>query len=183
LFHGASTPVKEHEPDHRSQDQLSGERKNRDSVRHRLREFDQAAHLGFILLAVAASGWLTAASPWPTETGWWLVLGYTFITMPAWVLIEFGVHGLVAGVAPDFGECRHKYAGMLERGLITTFVLLGQYVLVPLVALPRLWLAAPRNPAAVERRTSLFLAELLASTALALATGLVLRLAIFHSLV
>jgi hypothetical protein len=72
---------------------------------------------------------------------------------------------------------------MLERSLITTFVLLGQYVLIPLVALPRLWLEAPRNAVMVERRASLFLAELLASTTLALATGLVLRLAIFHSLV
>jgi hypothetical protein len=64
--------------------------------------------------------------------------------------------------------------GILERGLITTFVLLGQFALVPLAALPRLLLDAPRTGA--SRRAALYVVELLTSVTLAVAVGLGLRL-------
>src|SRR5690606_423633 len=66
-------------------------------------------------------------------------LGYAFLTTPAWILIEFLVYGLVKGTAPDFSQAvKNKYVSILERGLMATFVLLGQYILVPLVAAPRI---------------------------------------------
>jgi len=64
--------------------------------------------------------------------------------------------------------------GILERGLITTLVLLGQFVLVPLVALPRLLVEGPR--VVNSQRKIVYAAEWLASIALAVVVGLGLRL-------
>ncbi len=102
------------------------------------------------------------------------VMAYVFTAMPAWILVEFIVYGLVNGSAPDFPVVKnYKYVGTLERWLMTTFVLLGQFMLVPLVALPRLVFEGPqviRSP-----RTLIYIAELLASVALAVLIGLALR--------
>lgn len=142
---------------------------------------DQSLHLGFILLALAWGGYLT----WPTlaadlrtalQTGQGLtiILGYVFLAMPAWILVEFVVYGLVNGTAPDFAQAiRCKYVGTLERWLIITFVMLGQFAIVPLVALPRLFFEGPYVQG--TSRTTLYVSELLASVGLAVGIGLALR--------
>jgi hypothetical protein len=141
---------------------------------------DQAIHLGIILFALVASGYVALPSllsdflvALQDHRLLAFVLGYTFVTLPAWILVEFAVFGLVKGSAPDFAQATNKYVGSLERGLITTFVLLGQFILVPLVALPRLIFEGPQ--VVTGRRSTLYLAELLASVSLAVATGLLLR--------
>lgn len=60
---------------------------------------------------------------------------YVLVAIPAWILVEFSVYGLLNGTPPDFARIGpYKYVGTLERWLMTTFVLTGQLVLVPLVA-------------------------------------------------
>lgn len=109
-----------------------------------------------------------------TDQSFATLLGYVFLAMPAWVLVEFVVYGLVNGSAPDFAQAiRCKYVGTLERWLIITFVMLGQFVLVPLVALPRLVFEGPQVMG--TPRTTLYVSEMLASVGLAVAIGLALR--------
>lgn len=141
---------------------------------------DQAAHSLVILVALAASGYLPAsdityrlASVARDQRLQVVLLGYTFLTMPAWILVEFGVYGLVAGTAPDLAHAPNKYVGSLERTLITTCVLTGQFLLVPLVAAPRLVFEGAQVLG--SQRTTVYLSEWLASTALAVAVGLWLR--------
>jgi hypothetical protein len=141
---------------------------------------DQAIHVAVILFALVASGYLALPSllsdiltALADNRLLAFVLGYIFITLPAWILVEFAVFGLIRGSAPDFAQATNKYVGSLERTLMTTFVLLGQFLLVPLVALPRLIFEGPQVIG--SRRSTIYLAELLASTGLAVVTGLVLR--------
>ncbi len=141
---------------------------------------DQALHLGVILLALFASGYLTPAAFPQTflrevqmHRLWAIALGYVFMSLPAWIFIEFILYGLIDGSAPDFTRVRQfKYVGSLERGLIATFVATGQFVLVPVVALPRLVLEGPQYRG--NKRTTLYLAEWLGSLALAVFIGLLL---------
>jgi len=140
---------------------------------------DQFLHLFFILLALAWGGFLTwghmladiaaAARQTPVLTA---LLGYAFITMPTWVLLKFVVYGLVKGEAPDFPAGPNKFVGITERVLITTLVLFGQVLLVPLVALPRLVMEWPR----VIRGggDTVYVAELISSMIMAVAVGLAL---------
>ncbi len=97
------------------------------------------------------------------------LLGYAFITMPTWVLLKFLVYGLVKGEPPDFPAGPNKFVGIVERLLITTLVLFGQVLLVPLVALPRLVMEWPR----VVRGggDTVYVAELISSMVLAVAVG------------
>jgi hypothetical protein len=141
---------------------------------------DQTVHVVVILAALVGSGYLTVPSlaidllAALRDNRWLAItLGYAFITMPAWILVEFLVYGLVNGSAPDFAQATNKYVSILERGLITTFVMTGQFMLVPVVTLPRLVLEGPR--VAGSRQATLYVAELLASVALAVAIGLALR--------
>lgn len=97
---------------------------------------------------------------------------YAFVTMPVWVLVKFLAYGLVKGSAPDFTSESSKYIGILERVLITTFVALGQFLLVPFVAIPRLVVDLPH---VTGERTSVYMVELLISMVLAVAVGLTLR--------
>lgn len=141
---------------------------------------DQAVHFSLITLALVWGGYVT----WPTLTAdvlaalqgnrlLALTLGYVFLAMPAWIVVEFVVYGFVNGSAPDFAQAvQVKYVGTLERWLIITFVMLGQYALVPLVALPRLVFDGPQVMA--TRRSNLYVAELLASVGLAVGIGLML---------
>ncbi|MCP4427895.1 MAG: DUF3307 domain-containing protein [Chloroflexi bacterium] len=140
---------------------------------------DQIAHFAVIILALTAGGYLVL----PTLTADFVAilqddrlllyaLGYAFITMPAWVLVKFAAYGLVKGSAPSFPGISNKYLGILERILITTFVMLGQFIVVPLVAAPRLALEWSRVNDGEE--TAVYLVELLASVALAVAIGLIL---------
>lgn len=143
---------------------------------------DQGIHISIILIVLAQTGCLNEELPWwglPTEWDKYrplaIVLGYVFLMMPAWVLIEFTVHGLISGCAPNFSNNQHKYTSILERILITTFVILGQFLLVPLVTLPRLMLDMPNAGTEHNRLNPLYLAELLASVTLAVLVGLLLR--------
>jgi hypothetical protein len=142
---------------------------------------DQVVHVGIITFVLVWSGYLAM----PSGTAGLmaelrhhrllvLALGYTFITLPAWILVQFTVYGLVDGSAPDFSRSANKYMGILERGLITTCVITGQFLLVPLVTLPRLILEGPQVRG--SNQATLYVTELLASVTLAVAIGLVLRL-------
>ncbi len=141
---------------------------------------DQMLHLTVIAFALCASGYLVPSSMIKTivnevETHrlWVVALGYVFISLPAWIFIEFIFYGLINGSAPDFGRVvKYKYVGSLERGLIATFVATGQFVLVPVVALPRLVLEGPQYSG--DNRTTLYLAEWLGSLALAVLIVLIL---------
>ena len=109
------------------------------------------------------------------QSEWLLIylLGYAFVTMPAWVLVKFTAYGLVQGSAPQFGDSS-KYLGILERLLMTTFVAVGQYLLVPLVILPRLLMEWPQ--VADDEIAPVYLAELLVSIILAVSVGLLFHL-------
>ena len=144
--------------------------------------FDQLAHFVVIISALSFSGYIDLAyigmniqSSLQSDRLLLFLLAYAFITMPAWVVVKFTVYGLVNGSAPDFNG-NSKYLAMLERILMTTFVALGQFFLVPLVILPRLMMEWPD---VVRRRdTAVYLAELLASVTLAVGVGLLLHLLI-----
>ena len=141
---------------------------------------DQAVHIAVIIVALIGGGFLDwgAAASIVLETlaanrMLTFLLAYAFISMPTWILVEFVVYGLINGSAPDFSLATNKYVGILERWLITTFVVLGQFILVPLVAAPRLFFE--RGDVQGRRRTAIYVAELLASIAIAIAIGVGLR--------
>ncbi len=140
---------------------------------------DQFAHFVVILLALSVGGYLEwgwTQTIW--QTGWQqekillYLLPFAFVTMPAWVVVKFTAYGLVKGTAPDFGG-NSKYLEILERILLTVFVGLGQFYLVPLVILPRF---ASEWPEVVRQEdTAVYLAELLTSVTLAVTAGLILQ--------
>ncbi len=141
---------------------------------------DQAIHLSAIVLVLVLSGYLSVPSLGTNlisilreDRLGSVILGYAFLTMPAWILVEFVGYGLVDGSVPDLSQPGIKYVTILERGLIMTCVLTGQFVLVPVVTLPRLVLERPLI--SDQRRAALYVAELLASVSLAVAIGLALR--------
>ena len=141
---------------------------------------DQLAHFMVIALALAVGGYLPMASMTTgfaavtqSEQMMIFILGYAFVTMPAWVLVKFTSYGVVQGTAPEFPGRTNKYVEILERILITTCVLFGQFFLVPLVIMPRLlteWSDVQENG-----NTTLYLVELLSSITLAVCIGLLLR--------
>lgn len=141
---------------------------------------DQLAHFIVITVALAGGGYLdlTAllqSSQTVLQSDLLLIylLGYAFVTMPAWVLVKFTAYGLVQGSAPHFGDSS-KYLGIMERLLMTTFVALGQYLLVPVVILPRLLMEW--RQVANDERAPVYLAELLTSVILAVIVGLLFKL-------
>jgi hypothetical protein len=151
---------------------------------------DQTAHLTIIALALIWSGYLQApnfAAGFVAATSdnklLTVALGYAFLTMPAWILIRFIICALMNGSAPDFTlRLGGKYLSMLERGLILTFILFGQFILIPLATVPRLLLESSRAAGQdtglrrfMDRYGALYVAELLVSVALAVAIGLALR--------
>ena len=142
---------------------------------------DQTIHLSVIVMALGWSGYVPLAGIgkellFELHQDRWLafVLAYVFIAMPAWILVEFLVYGLVGGGPPDLARVSHlKYVGTLERWLIATFVVLGQFALIPVVTVPRLVFEG--RQVIGTQRAKLYVAELLASVALAVAIGLGLR--------
>ena len=140
---------------------------------------DQVAHFAVIFGALIWGGYL-AFVPMTVELVQHIqderllvyLLGYAFVTMPAWVVVKFVAYGLVRGTAPEFPGVTNKYVEILERLLITTFVSLGQFIIIPLVAVPRLVFEWPRVMG--SERTAVYVVELLASIALAVAIGLAL---------
>lgn len=138
---------------------------------------DQIAHFVVIFFALALGGYieisyisLPLAQEIQSDNIMIYLIGYAFVTMPAWVLVKFTAYGLVKGGAPEFGDSS-KYLGILERLLIVTFVALGQFYLVPLVMLPRFVMEWPY--VTQNENTAVYLAELLASVTLAVSIGLV----------
>lgn len=142
---------------------------------------DQTIHVSVIVLALVWSGYVPLEQIgkqilFELHQDRWLafVLAYVFIAMPAWILVEFLVYGLVGGCPPDMARVAHlKYVGTLERWLIATFVVLGQFALIPVVTVPRLVFEG--RQVIGTTRAKLYVAELLASVALAVAIGLGLR--------
>jgi hypothetical protein len=145
---------------------------------------DQFFHLLFIFMALVWGGYLNPATlgadlmnsinarPYLAA-----LLGYAFITMPTWVLLKFTIYGLVKGSPPNFPEGPNKFVGILERILITTLIAFGQFLLIPLVALPRLILDWPR--VVKSGREPIYASELIASVSLAVVVGFGLRLLVF----
>ena len=140
---------------------------------------DQVLHFLVIIMALARGGFLDlflwvdqVSAVFDDKTMLLYLLGYAFVTMPAWVLIKFLAYGLVTGTGPNFPAGTNKYVGIIERLLITTFAVLGQFLLIPLVTLPRLVLDWPKVTA--EEGTAVYIVELLASIAVAVAIGLAL---------
>lgn len=136
---------------------------------------DQIMHMVVIFLALVAGGYLDAGiltvglvAGLQSDQLMLYLLGYTFVTMPAWVVVKFAAYGLVKGAPPEFSG-QDKYPAMLERLLIVTFVALGQFYLAPLVILPRLMMEWPRWME--TEQTAVYLAELLTSVTLAVMVG------------
>ncbi len=145
---------------------------------------DQLAHVLTMTAVLAWGGYLDLAAPiasimaevnaYPMMP---YVLAYAGLAMPAWVILEIVVAGLVTGDPPNFALATNKYTSSLERWLIMTCVLMGQFILVPLVATPRFLLERATVTAEFEQpRLHVYLAKLLASIGLAVALGLMLRL-------
>lgn len=140
---------------------------------------DQATHLSVIMIALIWSGKLAppavnsllaglAANPVLS-----FVMAYVFLTVPSWVLVEFVAFGCIKGGPPDFSQSSDKFISSLERGLMTTFVVLGQYLLVPLVAVPRVLVEGPQ--VLRSQRAQVYVAQWLISITLAVAIGLGLQ--------
>lgn len=69
---------------------------------------DQAAHFGVILLALVAGGAVDVSRTafilltfLQDEQQLLYLLGYAFVTMPAWVVVKFVAYGLVNGSGPN----------------------------------------------------------------------------------
>lgn len=143
--------------------------------------FDQTLHMGVILTALVGSGYLHVGSAGTdmlaalqTDRFWTLALAYSFVTMPAWILVKFAIYGLINDSPPDFTELRrNKYVCILERLLITTLVFSGSVLLVPFIPLVRLYFE--RDEVMERGRTAVYVAELLSSVLLAVLVGLALR--------
>jgi len=141
---------------------------------------DQFLHLLVIIIALAAGGFLHLGTPandiaLGVQNHYRLVylLGFAFLTMPAWVMLKFFGYALVERTGPSFLDGSSKYVGIVERVLVATFVLMDQFFLIPLVAIPRLFLEW-RQFSSKDRRT-LYLFELLVGISLAVVIGLILR--------
>jgi hypothetical protein len=138
---------------------------------------DQFLHFFSIFIALGFGGYLGALEqPTPlseTQTVLLYAVGYAFVTMPTWVLLKFVGYWLVERSAPVFPDKFNKYAGIAERVLVVTFVLTGQFLLVPLLAAPRLILERRRLADNIKR--PLYLFETLAGILLAIGVGLLLR--------
>lgn len=101
-----------------------------------------------------------------------VVIGYLFLSMPAWILVEFLVFGLLARSAPEFGKYRDKYVGIIERLTVLTLVLAGQLPLIMFVPLPRL--IAGESLVSWDGKSGFYLVRLLASFMVALLVGQVI---------
>jgi hypothetical protein len=144
---------------------------------------DQVAHFAVILAVVLGSGihlWTAPAGIAGVLASPRLLLYficYLLLMHPAWVLLRFTARGVWGpGAAPtlDRGE---KYGPMVERVLISTCVLLGQFYLVPLILLPRLLvpIRIQGRGVGVLIRPINHWAERILSMLLALGIGLILR--------
>ncbi|MCA9992784.1 MAG: hypothetical protein KDE29_17475, partial [Anaerolineales bacterium] len=81
-------------------------------------------------------------------------------------------HGITTNTAPNFSQRGGLYTGFLERLGIITCILLGQFLLLPIIPLARIGVERHRQ---TPRPGHLYTAELAASFLLAITTGLGLR--------
>lgn len=140
---------------------------------------DQGLHLVSILLVMLGFGLFPAdwqAAAWAfvekyQAVGFRYLFAYSMSVFFGYVFLKI-LFIRYAEVQSD-DQYVSKYAGMLERGLITTFTALNQFPLVILVIVPRLLLKClrTREPAALQR----FELETLINIALAVGMGLILR--------
>ncbi len=141
---------------------------------------DQSLHFLVIFTALAVGSFLQP-NPWTNDLSAMdqfdylliFLLGYALLTMPTWVFLKFLTYACIDGSPPKFIDGSYKYIGIFERILITTFVVTGQFLLVPFVTLPRLFIERSRLRDQHKRRFYMF--ELLASVTIAVAVGLGLR--------
>lgn len=141
---------------------------------------DQLLHIMVIALALYWGGYFQMGAFWPAALiemanlpGLMIVLVYTLLAMPAWVILEFTGYGLANGSPPNFQRASNKYVTSLERFLITTSVISGQYMLIPVITAPRLYYE--RESVVENKETAIYLTKLLGSIALATVMGVGLR--------
>lgn len=146
---------------------------------------DQLAHLVVIVLVVLLG---SKNAPWSMTTGparaladpriLIYLLGYLALLNPSWVLIRLFVRGVWGPqAAPHLGQ-GEKHGPMVERVLIASCILLGQFFLIPLVLLPRrvVSIQVNGNGAGVMVQLTSHWAETALSVLLAVGIGLALRL-------
>ncbi|MFK7803519.1 MAG: DUF3307 domain-containing protein [Anaerolineae bacterium] len=143
---------------------------------------DQLMHFVVIMIALNVGGFwsygqLSAGVVNEISSNPFMVylLGYTLLAMPAWILLEFTGYGLINGSPPDFSRATNKYLSSLERWLITTSVLTGQFILIPVIAAPRFLFE--RQTVEENHESTIYLTKLLGSVGFAIAIGLALRAA------
>lgn len=141
---------------------------------------DQLLHMMVIALALHWGGYFPMGAFWPvafaemfSRPGLLIVLSYTLLAMPAWVILEFTGYGLINGSPPNFKRASNKYVSSLERFLIATSVISGQYILIPMIAAPRIYFE--RDTIVENKETAIYLTKLLGSIAIASAIGFGLR--------
>jgi hypothetical protein len=88
------------------------------------------------------------------------------------VLLKLG-YALIKRTGPSFLDGRGRHIGIGERMLAVTLVLKGVFLLIPIVAQPRLILH--RGQLNNRDRRTLYLFELVVGVTLALVVGLALR--------
>ncbi|HOU12955.1 MAG TPA: DUF3307 domain-containing protein [Anaerolineae bacterium] len=141
---------------------------------------DQLTHIAIITFVVM----LHPANPPAGHAGLSkvaaLTIGYLLLLQPAWVTLRFIVRGVWGpDAAPHLGV-GEKYEPMIERVLIASFVLAGQFALAPLVLLPRRLTSVHMqgNGMGVLVQLTSHWAETLLSVLLAAGVGLALRIVI-----
>lgn len=145
---------------------------------------DQATHLAVIGLVIQISGRgasLPSAHPLAqliTSRLLGFFIGYLLLLQPSWVLLRFLVRGIWGEAAAPHLGAGEKFEPMLERVLIATCVLLGQFYLVPLILLPRRVnvVQVQNNGVSMWMKLTTHWAETFMSVLLAVSVGLLLRI-------
>jgi hypothetical protein len=144
---------------------------------------DQSVHVGLIVLTVH----LTQAPTLLTLQAQgvrlarprllFYIISYLLLLNPAWILIRFLVRGIWGTEAAPHLGAGEKYGPMVERALMATCVVLGQFALVPAILILRRMNAIWRgnHNFHVLISTPQHWGETILSTLLALTTGFVLR--------
>lgn len=141
---------------------------------------DQLLHFLVIVIALNWGGYFDVGDFWTqaiheliTRPIMMIALAYTALAMPAWVILEFTGYGLIQGTPPDFSRATNKYLSSLERWLIATSVVTGQFLLIPIIAAPRFYF---EHESIIENReATIYVTKLLGSIGLAVVAGLFLR--------
>jgi len=144
---------------------------------------DQLAHLIVIVLVVTWSGapsrseLVGAARLLADPRVLVYTIGYLLLLNPAWVSLRFTVRGVWGSEAAPHLGMGEKYGPMVERVLIASCMLVGQFHLVPLVLLPRrvVSIQVQGGEVGVLVRPVEHWAETLLSVLLAAVVGLTLR--------